>query len=207
MPDAATAPVAPPTVTPPAPAPAPAAVVSPAVAPDAGPPAVAPPAPAAPAPAAPVVPDTYNFAIPDDAKIYVGEPEQQQLAVVGKASGWTQEDLDGEVGNIINERRQTHQQLTVELGAHPELGGEKRDAAQRDMQRAIDFALPKDTPERQRFDRDIAKLALTNYTPLVLAWARIGRAMGEDGRGGFTPGGPPEGAKTTIAKLFPSTPE
>ena len=154
-----------------------------------------------------MAPTTYNFAIPDDAKVYIGEQEQTRLAQVAQHSGWTQEDLDGEVGNIILERRNTHEQLTAELNAHPELGGDKREAAQRDMQRAIDFGLPKDTPERQRFDRDIAKLALANYPPLVLAWARIGRAMGEDGRGGFTPGGAPEGGKTTIAKLFPSTPE
>jgi hypothetical protein len=154
-----------------------------------------------------VVPTTYTFAIPDEAKVYLGEDDQTRLALMAKNSGWTQEDLDGEVGNIILDRKATHAALTAELQSHAELGGGQRDAAQRDMQRALDFALPKDTPERQRFDRDIARLALANYTPLALFMARIGRAMGEDGRGGFTPGGAPAGEKTTIAKLFPTTPE
>lgn len=209
MPDAAAAPVAPPTVVAPAPAPAPAAAVPPAAAPAVAPPvAPAPVVPAAPeAPAAPAVPTTYNFAIPEDAKAFVGEADQTRLAEVARFSGWTQDDLDGEVANIINDRKATHAALTAELTAHPELGGDKQAAAQQDIKRAIDFCLPPNTPERQRYDRDIARLALANYTPLVLAWARIGRAMGEDGRGGFTPGGPPDGQKTTIAKLFPSTPE
>jgi len=199
---AAPAPVAAPASTP-APEAAPVAPVAPAVPAAAAP---APTAPAAPAPAA-AVPATYTFAIPDEAKVYIGAQDQARLAQVATASGWTQEDLDGEVGNIILDRKATHEALTAELNSHAELGGGQRDAAQRDMKRALDFALPPDSPERQRFDQDVARLALANYTPLALFMARIGRAMGEDGRGGFTVGGSAPEAKSTIAKLFPTTPQ
>ena len=205
----AAAPAAPAPAAAPAAAPAPEAPAAAPAAPAAAAPAAAPPAaPAAPAPAAPVVPTTYNFAIPDHAKVYFGDEDQARLALVAKNSGWTQEDLDGEVGNIILDRQATHEALTTELHAHPELGGEKQAAAQRDIQRAIDFCLPPHSPERTRYDRDVARLALANYTPLALAWARIGRAMGEDGRmGSVTPGPAPAGTKTDIEVLFPSTPQ
>jgi hypothetical protein len=162
------------------------------------------PAPAAAEPE-PGASGTLTLTVPEGGDVFVTEGVRDRLLAIAKVSAWTQSDLDSEVDAHIAQLRAQHQAYTAELDAHPEIGGVHKAAAQQDAQRALDIALPPGTPERQRWDRDVASQGLTNYTPLVLALVRVGRLMREDGASayGTTSGRTP----STVETMFPSTPQ
>lgn len=154
-----------------------------------------------------VVPEKYELTVPDGDKAWVSDRDTALIAETAKASQWTQDEAASELAAMIEERKATHTALLAETQAHPEIGGDKLEVAQKHALLAMNRLLPEDTADGKRFRADINRLGLSSYAPLVLLLSRVGRLMAEDQPGAGNEGGAGgsgnEG-KTTEEVLWPA---
>jgi hypothetical protein len=126
------------------------------------------------------VPETYTLNIPQADVEFADDKDLERIAVIAKANQWSNEDAQAELAAQIDLRRTAHTQLYAEAQAHPEIGGDKLEAAGQRAKAFMDKLLPATEPDGARLRRDLQRLGLSNYPPLVVLLARAGAAMAED---------------------------
>jgi hypothetical protein len=180
-------PVTPPVADPPAPP------VTPPVTPPAAPP-VTPPDPGQPQgtpPAAPVVkpagadpapptppagpPATYALEVPAGVPAALVE----KLKVEARTLGLTNEEAQVGLENMLDALNANDAEQRTALESHPELGGEHLAATEANVTRALKFIF--NDAERQAFHEETVVRGVQNNPMIALAFARLGKALAEDG--------------------------
>lgn len=211
-PPAAPTPAAAPPATPPAAAPAPPAPPAPAVPPADAPPAtppapsdaVTPPAPPV-TPAAPerVVPEHYELAVPANSGLDAGDLEA--VRNMAREHKLTQDEAVEALNAYASTLTSQSNAFRQELEADREIGGANLADTQRHVARALDQFVPATTPEGQALRTFLNKSGLGNNLHLARAFARIGKAMGEDTPIGAA-GRQPQPTVDIASLLYPTTP-
>ena len=189
--------------------PPPAPVADPAAPPKAG----DPPAPAAPSntevppgepkpagepPAPPAgAPEKYALQFPDG-----WEPaESASFEEMARGYNLTNEAAQKVLADLPATISARADSYLTETKAHAEIGGDKLAGAEADALKALNHFLPADSPEGARYRRAMNASGYGNWLPNLLAWARVGKAMGEDGGLGAVP--PSSGPKTHAEAIWP----
>jgi hypothetical protein len=210
-PPPAPAPPATPPATPPAP-PVPPAVppaAPPAPAHTAGVPPAAPPTvppvvpPATPPAAPPATPPTYALTLP--AGTVLDESDVAAITTMATAGNWTQEQAQAALNQTHEAHNAQRARYRAELDAHPIVGGTNLPQATADAQRALEWALPADTPDGQAMRRYLNKEGIGDHPLVVLLLSRFGKGMGEDRPRFGTSAPPPADRVPTSDVLFPSS--
>lgn len=156
------------------------------------PPAAATTTPGAPAqgtpPAAPATPIPVKLAIPDGAAPFIDETDLRDFEALATREQWSKDDAQGFLAEQVALRKSASDKFLADAKAHPEIGGEHLEAAQRHARSVLDRFLPVTTPDGEALRRGLTKSGFANYPPLVVLLARIGKAMGEDAPGSIGQG-------------------
>lgn len=135
-------------------------------------------------------PERYELRLPEQTLL--DQSDLEATAALAKAEKWTNEQAQAALDAMHTGIVQQTARLRAELDAHPEVGGANLEHAQLMANRFMERYLP----ERELLDRlrrDMNKSGHGNYLPLVVLFARAGKAMSEDqpGQGiGRAPQGP-----------------
>lgn len=157
------------------------------------------------APAGAKAPESYTLTVPEADAAWANDLDVARIKDTGKASQWSQDDVNAELTALIEERKAGHAALLAETQAHPEIGGDKLAVAQKHALRALDQLLPADSADGKRFRADVNRLGLASYAPLVLLLSRAGQLMAEDNPGGTGGnGGGTEQVLTVEDALWPT---
>jgi hypothetical protein len=120
------------------------------------------------------------------------------------AKGWTNEQAQGVLQEMATSIADQSARFLADTQAHAEIGGARLEAAQLNVNRALDFFLPSNTPEGASLRTALNRSGYGNYAPLVVLLSRIGNAMKEDRPLSQTaPGAIPRMETTDV--LFPSS--
>jgi hypothetical protein len=157
-----------------------------------------------PAAATPTVPERYELAVDTADAAYADSQDLERIAATAKANGWTQETATAFLADTVVQRRATNDALYIEAQAHPEIGGANLAGAGERAKLVMDKHLPATEPDGARLRKDLAKLGLTNYSPLVVLLSRIGKDYVEDSPAGGGTGA--VGQKSTEDTLWPDKP-
>lgn len=138
----------------------------------------------APPPAAAIPVALAMTDVPEADRPFVGEEDLAYIAAVAKASGWSQEDAQIRLSEDIEERKFLRSRLFEEITADTYIGGDKLTTTQQLAKSGIEALLPADSPTlmayRTRLERDMQRLGLNNYAPLVALLAEAGKKNRED---------------------------
>lgn len=132
------------------------------------------------APAAATVPERYELAVAPADQAWADAQDVNRIAATAKANGWTQEIAAAFLADSIAERRGTHEHLFAEANAHAEIGGDKLAPAAASAKQFMDKILPASEPDGARLRRDLSRLGLSNYSPLIVLLSRAGKLTAED---------------------------
>lgn len=124
------------------------------------------------------MPDKYELALPQGSPL--DQSDIDALATLAKAKGWSQEQAQAALAEQHQYAIDTAARHLSTLQAHPEVGGAHLEAAQAAATRFLDRFLPANTSEGAELRAALNKSGYGNYTPLVVLFARAGKAMGED---------------------------
>lgn len=136
-----------------------------------------------------MVPDKYELPLPGGSPL--DQSDVDAVVAMAKAGKWTQEQATAALQEMHDHTVKTSASLLSTLNAHPEVGGANLEAAQANANRALDRFLPATSAEGTELRSALKKSGYSNYAPLVVLLARIGKAMGEDRAIGDSAGGTP----------------
>ena len=149
-------------------------------------------------PAEPQPPERYELRLPEQTLL--DQSDIEAIAALAKAQKWTNEQAQAALDAMHTGLAQQTARLRAELDAHPEVGGANLEQAQVQANRFMERFLPeRDLLDRLR--RDMNKSGHGNYLPLVVLFARAGKAMSED-QPGHGIGRPTDGARRSDADVL-----
>jgi hypothetical protein len=125
----------------------------------------------------PKAPDTYTLTAPDG----MDAEELKAFETFARERGLSNEQAAAALEALPDALASQVSRFRADVEKHPEVGGDKLQAAQANALKALDHFLPADTPEGKALRRGLDVSGYGNYAPLVVLLARIGKAMGEDG--------------------------
>lgn len=118
--------------------------------------------------------------LPTNAGAFVDEGDLREIEALAKREGWSQEDAQAHLAEQVTARQGATAAMMERAKAHTEIGGANLEAAQTNARAFMDHFLPANTPDGEELRRGLTKLGLANYPPLVVLFARAGKAMAED---------------------------
>lgn len=148
----------------------------------------------------PAEPVKIALTVPDGATTFVDEGDLKEFEAIAKREGWSNDDAQAFLNEQVGLRKGMFDKFLTEAKAHSEIGGEHLEAAQKNARVFMDHFLPANTPDGEALRRGLTKLGLANYPPLVVLFARAGKAMGEDAPASGLSGGKTE--VTAEQKLY-----
>jgi hypothetical protein len=163
------------------------------------PPVTETPAPELPKSDPVVVPEKYELTLPENAPFE--QADLDAIAAEARAMSCTQEEAQALVLARVAHMQERAASYLVELKADPELGGAKLDETVQLALKGRSFLAPEGSEEAAYLARELDKTGAGNHRLMMRMFARLGRAMSEDGGGGLRPSSGPE--KTAAQKMYP----
>lgn len=150
-------------------------------------------------------PAKYELTVSQADAAFADAEDLKTFEAYAREQAMTQEEAATFVTDQIALRRGAHSRLFEAVKAHPEIGGANLEAAQRRANAVLDRFLPTSDTDGAMLRRDLNRLGLSNYPPLVKLLARVGAAMADDRPGVLGgPASPDQGRKPIEQVVYPN---